>query len=79
VRHFYSIIAYATTSQQYEDPLIFIEPGMNAFTITTDDVDALVDRLKADGHRIDEVFQLDGEGQHIGDPGTQIPPSTSSS
>lgn len=59
MKHFYSISAFSTTSQQYEEPLIFIEPGMNAFTVTTDDVDALVDMLKADGHRIDKVTQLD--------------------
>lgn len=66
MKHYYSIIAYATTSMQYEDPQIFIEPGMNAFTVTTDDIDALVKALTEDGHRIDEVFQLDGEGQHGG-------------
>lgn len=59
MKHFYSILAYATTSRQYEDPLVFIEPGINAFNVTTDSIDALVERLKADGHRIDQVTQLD--------------------
>lgn len=59
--HFYSLLVFATTSQQYEDPLVFIEPGTNAFTVTTDSIDALVDRLKADGHSIDKVIQLDDD------------------
>lgn len=59
--HFYSLLVFATTSRQYEDPLVLIEPGTNAFTVTTDSIDALVDRLKADGHRIDKVTQLDDE------------------
>lgn len=57
--HYYSILAFATTSMQYQEPLIFIEPGINAFTVLTDDIDALLVSLKADGHRIDGVNQLD--------------------
>jgi hypothetical protein len=45
--------------------MIFIEPGMNVFTVTTDAIDALVASLKADGHRIDEVNQLDGSEAHV--------------
>jgi hypothetical protein len=60
VRHYYSIVAFSTTSIQYDEhPPIFIEPGSNVFTVLTADVDALVERLKGDGIRIDEVFQLD--------------------
>lgn len=62
MKHYYSIRAFATTSRQYPtDPAIFIEPGMNAFTVFTDDVDALLELLKADGLRVEEVAQLDGE------------------
>jgi len=65
VKHYYSVVAFATTSRQYQDPMIFIEPGLNVFTVTTDAIDALVSRLKADGHRIDEVNQLDGSEAHV--------------
>lgn len=62
MKHFYSVIVFATTSRQYKEPsLILIDPGMNVFTVLTDDVNALVEMLRLDGHRVDEVFQLDDE------------------
>ena len=65
MKHYYSIVVFAITSRQYQEPLIFIEPGINAFTVTTDAIDALVSNLRADGHRIDEVNQLDGSEAHV--------------
>lgn len=80
MKHYYSISAFATTSKQYEDPMIFIEPGMNAFCVLTDDVDILLELLKLDGLRIQEVTQLDGESvQSLGEnsgpksPGRLVP------
>ena len=57
---FYSVAAFSTISWQSQEPLVFIEPGVNAFTVTTQDIEALVSRLKAEGIRIDAVNQLDG-------------------
>jgi hypothetical protein len=62
---FYSVAAFSTISWQSQEPLVFIEPGVNAFTVTVDDIDALVSRLKAEGIRIDAVNQLDGSDAHI--------------
>lgn len=70
---YYSLVVFATISKQY-DPIehretteaIYIEPGINVFTILTDEVESLVSKLKADGHRIDEVNILDGTSAHHG-------------
>jgi hypothetical protein len=61
---YYSVRAFSTESLQYEEPLILIEPGLNAFTVLTDDMEVLVERLKADGVRVDEVQVLDGDDTH---------------
>lgn len=59
MKHYYSIVAFATHSIQYQDPLVFIEPGTNVFTILISDVDVFLDLLRADGIRVDGVNQLD--------------------
>ncbi len=64
MKHYYSISAYSNTSRQYRDPLVFIEPGINAFCILSDDVNAFLELLRADGIRVDEVNQLDGVPRH---------------
>lgn len=67
---YYSIKAFSRRSIQYETPLILIEPGMNAFTVTTPDIDSLVRMLRQDGVRVDEVNSLDGGSAHAeGDEG----------
>ena len=75
--HYYSISGFSTTSFEYEHPLIFVGEGMNVFTVLTDDVDSLVERLRLDGLRIEAVNQLDdySTNQTFGDesPGV-IPP-----
>lgn len=63
---YYSIRAFSRVSVQYQEPsIIFIEPGMNVFTVLTDDVEGLVTKLKADGIRVDQVNKLDGSDSHV--------------
>ena len=59
MKRYYSIRAFSTISQQYEELMVFIDPGLNAFTVLTDDVEAFLQLLKSDGIRVDEVNQLD--------------------
>lgn len=65
MKRFYSILAWSTTSVRYPDPLVFIEPGINAFTVTTDDLDSLLERLRIDGIRVDKVNALDGSDEDL--------------
>jgi hypothetical protein len=71
--HYYSIRAYSTTSLQVKDPLILIEPGMNAFTVLTTNVKALVVLLEAEGIRVEAVNALDGETSHVGSGAAERP------
>lgn len=59
MKHYYSIVAFSSCSIQYQDPLVFIEPGTNVFTILISDIDVFLDLLRADGIRVDGVNQLD--------------------
>jgi len=59
MKHYYSIASYSTVSIQYREPLIFIEPGINAFTVLTDDIKKILNLLKEDGIQITGVHQLD--------------------
>jgi len=56
---YYSIAAYSTISLQHQSPPIFIESGINAFTVLTDDIDGLVMQLEASGIKILSVNTLD--------------------
>jgi len=74
-KHYYSIVAYSTISIQYQEPsLVFIEPGVNAFTVLTDDIKGFTARLESEGIRIDQINQLDGEEAFEGTalPTTQV-------
>lgn len=59
MKHYYSIVAFSTTSIQYDEHHILIEPGINVFTVLTSDVETLLERLRADGIRVDSRIQLD--------------------
>jgi hypothetical protein len=59
MKHYYSIVAFSTTSKQYDEPLVLVEPGINAFTVLTSDVESLLERLRVDGIRVDALIQLD--------------------
>lgn len=62
MKRYYSIVAYSTISVQYQEPsLVFIEPGINAFTVLTDGIENFLALLRSEGIRVDEVNQLDGE------------------
>ena len=79
MKNYYSIRAFSTTSIQYNEPsVIFIEPGMNAFTVLTDNIDTFVTKLVTDGIRVDEVNKLDGQNAHVtveGDEKSWMEPS----
>ena len=72
---YYSILAFSTVSVQYREPLVFIEPGINAFSVLTDDVEALLERLRKDGIRVDVVNNLDGGNQDTRGEGERSTPS----
>jgi hypothetical protein len=73
MKHYYSIVAYSTISVQYQEPsLVFIEPGINAFTVLTDDIENFLAHLKSEGIRVDKVNQLDGEEAF---EGSALPPT----
>jgi len=64
---YYSICAFSKVSVQYKEPnVIFIEPGINVFTVLTDDISTFKNQLKSDGIRIDALNRLDGSEAHTG-------------
>jgi hypothetical protein len=66
MKHYYSIVAFSTTSVQYQEPMVFIEPGTNVFTVTltSEGLETLLESLKQDGIRVDRINQLDGAEQN---------------
>lgn len=66
---YYSIAAHSTISLQNQDPLIFIEPGMNAFIVPTDNIEGLLESLRLQGVQILGVNALD---EHYNETTTNI-------
>jgi hypothetical protein len=65
---YYSVRAHSTISVQYDKPsVVFIEPGINVFIVITNDIDAFVKTMEADGIRVDEVNKLDGASTFVED------------
>lgn len=52
---YYSIVVFSQESLQYQDPEIFVETGVNVFTVLTGDIQSLVSMLEEDGIRVNEV------------------------
>lgn len=61
MKRLYTIAAYSKISLQYKNPsLVFIEPGMNAVLVLTDDINSFIETLKTDGVRVDQINLLNG-------------------
>jgi len=58
MRHF-SICAFAQGEAQLPDHQVMLDRGINAFSVFTDDIDAVVRELEAQDVRVDKVYPLD--------------------
>jgi hypothetical protein len=56
---FYSIIAVAKQPVAVPDPLILLDRGRNVFTVHTEDLEELREKLKAEGVEIVQANRLD--------------------
>ncbi len=56
---FYSFRVYAPHEVLIMENFVALDEGMNTFNCHVNDIDAFVERLKADGVRIDQMNHLD--------------------
>ncbi len=56
---FYSIVAIAKQPVAFPDPLILLDRGLNVFTVHTDDLEELREKLKTEGAEILQANRLD--------------------
>lgn len=56
---FYSIVAVAKQPIAFPDPLILLDKGRNVFTVLTEDLEGLREKLKTEGVEIVQANRLD--------------------
>jgi len=56
---YFSIVAFATGEADLIDHQVYLDQGMNVFSVYTENIDAVVDQLVEQGVQVQSVHALD--------------------